>query len=215
MAQELATRSATHVQEGSDLLDRGNEILSHARLAFVEKGFDGASMQDLARAAGMSAGNFYRYFPSKAALIEALVARDLAKVEDAFQAISRSEDPMTALRAALREEMGKHCAGGDNLLWAEISAAAAHKPEIAAILGAMQDRIIYRMAQVIGITGGLSEEEAVLRFGTQARLIFLIMHGAMTAPVAHRRPPDGELTELVMRTIDRILDDALAELTGH
>ena len=37
------------------------------------------------QAAGMSAGNFYRYFPSKAAIVEALVARDLAEVEEAFQ----------------------------------------------------------------------------------------------------------------------------------
>jgi AcrR family transcriptional regulator len=29
-------------------------------------------MQDLARAAGMSVGNFYRYFPSKAAIVQAM-----------------------------------------------------------------------------------------------------------------------------------------------
>ena len=42
---------------------RSVEILALVRQAFVEKGFDGASMQDLARSAGMSVGNFYRYFP--------------------------------------------------------------------------------------------------------------------------------------------------------
>ncbi len=63
---------------------RVDAILVQARHAFVEKGFDGASMQDLARAAGMSAGNFYRYFPSKAALVEALVNRDLEEVEREF-----------------------------------------------------------------------------------------------------------------------------------
>lgn len=44
------------------------EILSRLRDTFAEKGFDGASMQDLARAAGMSVGNFYRYFPSNLTL---------------------------------------------------------------------------------------------------------------------------------------------------
>ena len=48
----------THFHE-----DRSTGILEAARRAFAEKGFDGASMQDIARAAGMSAGNFYRYFP--------------------------------------------------------------------------------------------------------------------------------------------------------
>ena len=43
---------------------RTESILEGAKRAFAEKGFDGASMQDIARAAGMRAGNFYRYFPS-------------------------------------------------------------------------------------------------------------------------------------------------------
>ena len=50
---------------------RSVEILEGVRRAFSEKGFDGASMQDLARACGMSVGNFYRYFPSKAAIVAA------------------------------------------------------------------------------------------------------------------------------------------------
>ncbi len=41
---------------------RQMDILEAVHSTFVEKGFDGASMQDLARAAGMSVGNFYRYF---------------------------------------------------------------------------------------------------------------------------------------------------------
>ena len=52
---------------------REDEILDRIRSIFAEKGFDGASMQELARAAGMSVGNFYRYFPSKSAIVEALI----------------------------------------------------------------------------------------------------------------------------------------------
>ena len=52
---------------------REAEILAAIRRAFAAKGFDGASMQYLAREAGMSVGNFYRYFPSKAAMVEAMI----------------------------------------------------------------------------------------------------------------------------------------------
>lgn len=48
---------------------RRAEILEAARVVFADHGCDGASMQDVARAAGVSAGNIYRYFPSKEALI--------------------------------------------------------------------------------------------------------------------------------------------------
>jgi AcrR family transcriptional regulator len=205
----------TRPQEGSDAAHRSDEILLQARTAFVEKGFDGASMQDLARAAGMSAGNFYRYFPSKAAIVEALVARDLAEVEEVFQAIAASPDPLGALKMALREPVSQHCEGKDGLLWAEIAAAATRKPEVAAILNRMEDGITRRVAQVMGLAAGLDEAAAIERFGNHACLVFLIMHGAMTANVARTQPRDGELTDLVMRTIARVMDDALAETKDH
>lgn len=211
MPLETSIQAATRPAEGAEPAPRVDAILGLARQAFVEKGFDGASMKDLARAAGMSAGNFYRYFPSKSAIVEALVARDLAEVEDAFRAIVASPDPLSALKSALRFEMGRHCDGEDNLLWAEITAAATRKPEIAAILAHMEEGIAHRVAQVMGLAAGLAEEEALVRFDLHSRLIFLIMHGAMTAQMARTQPRDGVLTELVLRTIDRVMDDAVAE----
>lgn len=213
MPHDVAS-SAPRAHDGPDAAHRSDEILSHARQAFLEKGFDGASMQDLARAAGMSAGNFYRYFPSKAAIVEALIARDLAEIEEVFQAILASPDPLAALKSGLRQQLDEHC-GGDDLLWAEIAAAAARKPEVAAILGRMEDGIVRRVAIVLGRAGGLPEEEALGRLTPHARLIFIIMHGAMTAHVARNQPRDGELADLVMRTIERVLDDAVAELKDN
>ena len=63
---------------------RSLEILVSIRSVFEQKGFDGASMQDLARAAEMSVGNFYRYFASKDAIIAAMVEHDLQDVAQMF-----------------------------------------------------------------------------------------------------------------------------------
>ena len=188
---------------------RADAILAHARQAFVEKGFDGASMQDLARAAGMSAGNFYRYFPSKAALVEAMIARDLQEIDKGFQEIIASPDPLAAFRARLREEIVKKCEGGDRL-WAEIAATATRKPEVAAALGGLEEGISLRMALVLGHVAGLPEAEASARLGTHAHLLFLIMHGVMCGP-SSKGSPDGALTDLVLRTIDGVIEDALAQ----
>ena len=102
---------------------RSVEILDRVRHAFAEKGFDGASMQDLARAAGMSVGNFYRYFPSKAAIVEGLIHRDLSEIEAVFASVMGSPDPLGALRAILAERVNEDCAA-DGQIWAEITAAA-------------------------------------------------------------------------------------------
>ena len=44
---------------------RRSEIVAAARRCFARDGFHQTSMPDIAREAGMSAGAFYRYFPSK------------------------------------------------------------------------------------------------------------------------------------------------------
>jgi AcrR family transcriptional regulator len=41
------------------------KIVRTARRLFAEKGYDGCNVSDIARAAGMSQGNIYWYFPSK------------------------------------------------------------------------------------------------------------------------------------------------------
>jgi TetR/AcrR family transcriptional regulator, cholesterol catabolism regulator len=48
---------------------RLNEVLAHATEVFCEKGYEGASMRDLSRAAGMSLAGLYHYFGSKEHLL--------------------------------------------------------------------------------------------------------------------------------------------------
>ena len=50
--------------------------LDGARRIFLRDGFDGASMNDIVRAAGVSKGTLYVYFPSKEALFAALIRHD-------------------------------------------------------------------------------------------------------------------------------------------
>ena len=52
------------------------QILDGARTVFLSDGFDGASMNDIARVAGVSKGTLYVYFESKEELFEALIRED-------------------------------------------------------------------------------------------------------------------------------------------
>ena len=56
-------------------------ILSAARQCFVEHGFHAANMASIAQTAAMSAGLIYRYFPSKNAIILAIIAQQLAQIQ--------------------------------------------------------------------------------------------------------------------------------------
>ncbi len=185
---------------------RSDEILQSIRGMFAEKGFDGASMQDLARAAGMSVGNFYRYFPSKAAIVEAIVNRDLDEVRKDFSEIMLASDKMQALRAKLRERISSEMCGDDGALWAEMSASAFRKPEIGQALARMHTEITRFMLNVFARSTGLSDDAAALRFGTHADFIMLLFKSAATKeknPVAN----SDALQEMILRTVDGVLSE--------
>lgn len=57
---------------------RQADILDAALSEFASHGFEGARMEDVARQARVSKGTVYLYYPTKQALFEALVRRDIA-----------------------------------------------------------------------------------------------------------------------------------------
>lgn len=59
--------------------DKRQQILDGARAVFLDQGFDGASMNDVARVAGVSKGTLYVYFTNKESLFAAVVAAERAK----------------------------------------------------------------------------------------------------------------------------------------
>lgn len=70
-----AEAKATVAPDGDDNA-KALQIFAGAREAFLRQGFDGASMNDVARAAGVSKGTLYVYFKSKEELFEALIRHD-------------------------------------------------------------------------------------------------------------------------------------------
>ncbi|MGB6637010.1 MAG: helix-turn-helix domain-containing protein, partial [Bradyrhizobium sp.] len=52
------------------------QIIDGARKVFLDLGFDGASMGEIARAAGVSKGTLYVYFADKNRLFEAIVEEE-------------------------------------------------------------------------------------------------------------------------------------------
>ena len=112
--------------------DRRAEILEAAQRCFVRSGFHQASMQEICTEAGMSAGNLYRYFPSKEALIAGIAERDRAEVGQEFARADLSQGLFNVLEGmahyhfAVRPiEQVKLCT--------EVMSEARRNPEIARI----------------------------------------------------------------------------------
>jgi len=185
---------------------RSATILASVHRAFMEKGFDGASMQDLAREAGISVGNFYPYFPSKAAIVEAIITHELQDLERDFSEIIGSPDPMLHLRATIKRHVEDGLCNGDGRLWAEITAVALRKPEIAAIVGRMEIDLTHYMITIFSMISGLSLAETTAQFSAHAGLVVLLVKASamQSCSVGSQR---ADLTALLLRTINQTLDE--------
>jgi AcrR family transcriptional regulator len=70
---------------GDDDNTKRRQIIEGARAMFLAQGFDAASMNDIARAAGVSKGTLYVYFANKEQLFEAIVEEECdAQAEGIF-----------------------------------------------------------------------------------------------------------------------------------
>jgi AcrR family transcriptional regulator len=74
------------------------QILDGAREVFLNLGFDGASMGDIARAAGVSKGTLYVYFENKAELFSALIADERKHAKREFKLDPESPEVSADLR---------------------------------------------------------------------------------------------------------------------
>src|SRR5579863_3533030 len=82
--QEVAARN-----DGSA---KRRQIVDGARAVFLSAGFDGASMNDVARAAGVSKGTLYAYFSSKEEMFEAIIRGEYAQAAERLCVFKREGD---------------------------------------------------------------------------------------------------------------------------
>jgi AcrR family transcriptional regulator len=73
-------------------------ILEVAKESFTRLGAE-ASLDDIAKQAGVGAGTLYRHFPTRDALIEAVYRAEVEKIAEAAHTLSAEKPPVEALRA--------------------------------------------------------------------------------------------------------------------
>src|ERR1700755_1083506 len=90
-----AGEEAPHSQAEPKGLDvRRTRILDAFENCIQRAGFHRTTMQDVARESVRSAGNLYRYFPSKEALVSGMIGRDRERFGADFREVAQSEDVM-------------------------------------------------------------------------------------------------------------------------
>ncbi|HKX57551.1 MAG TPA: TetR/AcrR family transcriptional regulator, partial [Xanthomonadales bacterium] len=81
----MSALKAISKKAASPLALKQLEILEVASGYFLEHGYQGTSVNVMAREAGISKESIYRYYSSKEELFEAVIARELAEYKKKLQ----------------------------------------------------------------------------------------------------------------------------------
>ncbi|MCK6545921.1 TetR/AcrR family transcriptional regulator [Myxococcota bacterium] len=92
------------------------DILGAAAAVFAVKGYEGATMADLAEASGFAAPSLYRYFASKEEIFRSLVEQFVEGVEATFEAPVDRKAPLAARLEGLMMLQARHAAGHAQLI---------------------------------------------------------------------------------------------------
>jgi len=166
---------------------RRQKILSAAKACASRFGFHATSVAQIAKAAGLSVGQIYRYFESKEAVIAAVVAErwpcaDLiaawlggppigAEPSSGADLVGQPEECLTPEAAALSLE-----------IWAE----AARNPRVAAIVRDARAAEVARTVKLLSDAGGAARTPADLE--SRAELLHLLIEGMQVWAV---QPPSN------------------------
>ncbi|NMG77531.1 TetR/AcrR family transcriptional regulator [Aromatoleum diolicum] len=113
---------------------RRAQILCAAAECFRSSGFHGASIAQISKAAGMSAGHIYHYFENKEAIIAAIVARDLENLLTLTAEIRSARNVQEAMLERVAEGVDDNLNPWMAGLKLEIVAEASRNPRVAEIV---------------------------------------------------------------------------------
>lgn len=189
------------------LAARRDSIRDAAERVFVQRGFDGATMQEIADEAGVSAGNIYRYFESKDDLIRAVAQVCGDRYAAQFEAVDAPDasplDVLLTAGARIWDGISADGARAETMLNLEATLAAARDPEVsgplAESLGAMRVLLggLIREAQSRG------ELDRSVDPGGLALLLIAVTGGMQTLALQAGDPVD-------VRAVWRVLEQLLA-----
>ena len=185
------------------------KVLDAARQLFAERGYEPATIRDIAKGAGMSTGAVFANFQDKAELFEAVLTTDLVKLAETMKAAAAAEG---SVRTRLLSALGAGYHGSLEQLplvqavmarsWfqpvaAEMRTRDAIKPILSIVTDALQ--------------AGVREGE--LRQDADVRLLAELIYGAFLSnyrQAAYDGWTMAQLTERMGKQVDVILAGAIS-----
>lgn len=189
--------------------DKRAQILEGARQIFFAHGFNGASMSDIAQAAGVSKGTLYVYFENKERLFAALVEEQSRKVGETTLQLDLDDRDVRGVLARIGQGYMRVLAQPEHVAWLRAVIGAAEKfPELGQIFVDSGPR---RGTQLLSawlrarIADGLLKIDNVEIAAWQ---FMMMIQGPILVPMLYggeARPSSARIDEVVTQAIEVFL----------
>lgn len=180
-------------------VQRHEQILLAAETCFRRNGFHAASMGQIAQEARLSVGQIYRYFPSKEAIVAAIIQRDMRDMAAGMRCLEEhGGDVVTAL-------LSHFCAERDRLdgperaaLLLEIMAEAARNPKVMKVVRDAEQQWRTHMRNLLVKGAGRNWPPSEM----EARLdLIALMFEGLAFRAVHNPDFDRERLEPLLRAV--------------
>ncbi|EMI5491560.1 TetR/AcrR family transcriptional regulator [Providencia stuartii] len=106
------------------------QIIDAAISCFIEKGFHATSTAEICKAAGMSPGNLFHYYPTKYAIIEAIAIEDQLYFEQILNSVEEASSSIESVILMMTRLIELYNDPDYARISIEIFAEASRNPEI-------------------------------------------------------------------------------------
>lgn len=192
--------------EGEELAHadrRRRQILDAAGEVFRRRGFHAASMAEIAKSFGMSAGHIYNYFDSKEAIIEALVTRDLDEFLVKIAQMQGESDLRREMIERVDEGAAERLDADRAAQQVEIVAEASRNPKIAERVHCADATVRARLVELVRAVTPPPVDEADLAARTE--LLLALFEGLMIRTLRHPEIERPALIRALRDTVRHIL----------
>ena len=184
---------------------RKNQILQAAARCFVRSGFHNTGMQEICKTADMSPGAVYRYFASKDAIIEAIVAQEQHEFTTELEKISRARSFKKALLDFV-EQLTLDISEPDyNVIATEIIAEAARNKKVADIIAKTEQQSTVILTRLIRTEVENGRLHLSLSVTETAQTILSLAYGCSTQILLNPKLSAKKLARLARKVVEQII----------
>lgn len=185
---------------------RRQQVLQAAADCFRRRGYHGAGMAEISKTAGMSPGHIYNYFASKEAIIEAIIAQNMAEMFSLLEGFANAEGQVVdAMVDGAAHGIDKNLAPAYAALQLEMLSEAARNDKVAALLRHVDASARSQLSALLTGEQGSMQHLAADEVAARIELLCAVFNGFLVRAVLHPQLDQGQLLRMLQPWLRQLL----------